>query len=58
MAKTELPPITEIASIEEEVEAAQYGLAQAIQTISSTYNEVIDGFDSLETIKRSLSDGK
>ena len=57
LSKGSLPPLAEIPSIEAEVEAAQAGLALAIQTISTTYSEVIEGFDSLEAIKRSLANG-
>lgn len=45
------------ANIDEDVVRAQQGLAESIAIVSAAYQEAIDRFEHLETIKRSLGNG-
>lgn len=45
------------ANIDEDVARAQQGLAESITTVSIAYQDAIDRFEHLETIKRSLGNG-
>jgi len=58
LTRLSLPTFAELPGIESEVEAAQAALGQSIETISSAYNEAIESFASLESIKGSLSHGQ
>jgi hypothetical protein len=52
-----LPTFTDPPSIEKEVERAQASLAQSIETVSQAYNDALQSFESLDSIKASLPHG-
>ncbi|MDG2518092.1 hypothetical protein [Lysobacter soli] len=56
LGRVELPGDHE-PNIDDEVVRAQAALADSIQTVSSAYQEAIDGLEHLDKIKRSLSNG-
>ncbi|MDP4574095.1 hypothetical protein Q9K02_02935 [Qipengyuania sp. G39] len=57
LQRTELPVMPSEPLIDEEVERAQNALSASITTISAAYNEAIESFEHLDTIKDNLRNG-
>lgn len=55
--RTELPKIDDEPVVDAEVLRAQEALQESIETISTSYNEAIESFEDLDTIKGSLKNG-